>query len=697
MTNSTGRPRRTRWVRWAASLKTRLALLCVLAVAVGVFSAAALVLAQAREHTVEILHQAEQANAEWLANVIGRRVSRLQDALRLAAEAVPLDRLDDREALAAYMRQRQVLSTLFATIQLADAQGRVLARRDAQGIGHPALAVGHHSFFAATIESGRPVVSEPIGGAGEPAGAGEAMLQFTMPVGRNEHGAPMAVLIGGLRLGSPDLLADLVSSAASPLSAGAPGAIDAGGLVQTVVVDRQGIVLAHPELRRVARPLSDDSDVARVWLAGDTGKARPDANDLLSATALVSDQGWTVLRVASARRMLAGFDTARKDAAIVSMGVAACVGLLILVWLMRLLRPLEQLEQRARALLLDDAHGNGGWPVADGEIGELVLALRMAVHRRNQAEARTKSLLEQLQSVLHTAPIGIAFSRDRHFDLVSDEFCTLLGRRTDQLVGQPARTIYAHHADYEQLGPRVGEAFAQRHEFASDLEFVRGDGTHFLGELRGRPVRHDDPGAGTIWLLRDVTRERAEHRKLAWSATHDGLTGLFNRRHFEAELLRLLPTVSADTPAALLFIDLDHFKGINDQAGHAEGDRVLRQVADALSASVRRDGIVARLGGDEFVIALVACSLDQAQRVAETLRAALGRIEVRHDGERLPIGASIGVVPIPVHGAGADGAGVPIDAESVARVLGWADQACYEAKHAGRDRVHTGVGADLEA
>lgn len=684
-------------MRWAASLKTRLALLCVLAVAVGVFSAAALVLGQARAHTVAVLHQAEQANAEWLANVIGRRVSRLQDALRLAADAVPLDRLDDREALAAYMRQRQVLSTLFATIQLADAQGRVLAQRDAQGIGHPALSVGDRSFFAATIEGGQPVVSEPIGSAG----AGEAMLHFTMPVGRGERGAPTAVLIGGLRLGSRDLLADLVSSAGGSLSAGAPGAIDAGGLVQTVVVDRLGIVLAHPDQHRVARPLADDSAVAMVWRAKGTGLARSDADDLLSATAVVAEQGWTVLRVASARHMLAGFDTAREDAALVSMGVAACVGLLILFWLMRLLSPLEQLEQRARALLLDDAQGNSGWPEADGEIGELVQALRMAVRRRNQAEARTNSLLEQLQSMLHTAPIGIAFTRDRHFELVSDEFCALFGYRTEQLVGEPASLIYARRADYDDLGSRVAQAFTQAQEIVIDCEFVRRDGSHFVGELRGRPVRLDDPAAGTIWLLRDVTSERAEHRELAWSASHDALTGLANRRHFEAELLRLLPTVGPDTPAALLFIDLDHFKAINDSAGHAEGDRVLREVADALTGAVRRDELVARLGGDEFVILLTGCTLDAALLVADKVREAVRCIAVRHNGPRLSIGASIGVVSVPegldVREDWASASEARIDGDAVAWVLARADQACYVAKNAGRDRVHTDMGADLAA
>ena len=181
-------------------------------------------------------------------------------------------------------------------------------------------------------------------------------------------------------------------------------------------------------------------------------------------------------------------------------------------------------------------------------------------------------------------------------------------------------------------------------------------------------------------MLRDVTAERAAHRELAWSATHDPLTGLLNRRALEAELQRLLPQVRAESPAAALFIDLDHFKAVNDSAGHAVGDRLLREVALALAASVRRDELVARLGGDEFVIVLMQCDLDSAVRVADKARAAVERIELQHEDQLLQVGASVGVVPI------APGC------SSVAQVMQAADAACYAAKAEGRNRVHADAG-----
>lgn len=678
-----GVPARLR--RWAASLKVRVALASVLVVAGGVFTAGALVLAQAREHTAEILHEAETANAQRLAAIVGQRLTNLQAALRSAAEAVPLDRLDDRAALQAYMRQRQVTLTLFATLALVDVDGRVRVLRDEAGVRHPDVTVADRAHIRRTLDQGVPAISEPLLGRT----SDEPMLYFTMPVARPD-GQLGALLSAGLRLGSRDLLADLVLGAGGPSGRATQRSFEAQSFVETVIVDRRGRVLAHPDSRRVMRSVQEEPRLAAVWSAvgaasGRAGEgadvaagARAVAEGWIVAAAAVPQQEWTVLRLAPADRMLAGFEAGRAAAARLALAVAVLTGLAMLAWLVWLMRPLEQLERRARQLAEGGEPSDSGWPQAGGEIGELVHALRDAVQRRSQAEAASRSLMGQMHSMLHTAPIGIAFTRERRFERVSDEFCRLLGYATGELEGEPALIIHASKADYEALGPRVAEAFAQRREFGGDCEFVRRDGSRFLGELRGRPVVPGDPRAGTIWLLRDVTAERAAHRELAWSASHDALTGLANRRHFETELQRLLPQVGPQAPAAALFVDLDHFKVINDTAGHAAGDRVLREVAAALQASVRRDELVARLGGDEFVVVLMHCELEAAVRVAEKLRAAVQRIEIVHAGQRLPVGASVGVVAIPPQGA------------SVAGVLQLADEACYAAKGEGRNRVHAG-------
>ncbi len=672
--------------RWGASLKARIALACVLIIAASVFTATWLALAKARGQTAQILRESEAANAQRLASILGQRVARLQSALQSAAEVAPVGQFDDGDALALYMGQRQVTVTLFATLALVDLQGEVRVVRDESGVRRPRINLADRPHIRAALDRGASVVSDPVTGRV----SGEAMLYLCVPI-RAEDRRVVGALSGGLRLNSRDLLVDLVTGSGGQAGLGRPG-IDAGGVVGTVVVDRFGTVLAHPDARMVMRPLRDDARLLPVWqsltlplgaTASAGGSSAPGEvrgsqapADLIVASATVPELQWQVLRVAPTQQMLAGFDAARAEVAAIALGVAVLAGGLILLWTGWLMRPLEQLERRARALVPGGPAPGEGWPRAGGEIGALVHALREAVQQRSQAEADTASLLGKMQSMLHTAPIGIAFTRSRHFELVSDELCALLGYGPGELVGESASLIYASRDDYLALGRRVAEAFAQQVEFVTDCEFVRRDGSHFMGELRGRPVKHDDPSAGTIWLLRDVTAERAEHRELAWSASHDALTGLANRRHFEVELQRLLPQVRPEAPAAALFIDLDHFKAINDTAGHAAGDRVLREVATALVGSVRRDELVARLGGDEFVIVLLHCDLAAAARVAEKVRAAVHGIGIVHDGQLLPLGASLGVVPIPPGTA------------TVANVLQLADQACYAAKSEGRNRVH---------
>jgi diguanylate cyclase (GGDEF)-like protein len=189
-------------------------------------------------------------------------------------------------------------------------------------------------------------------------------------------------------------------------------------------------------------------------------------------------------------------------------------------------------------------------------------------------------------------------------------------------------------------------------------------------------VDRSDPAAGTIWLLEDVTDAREARERLSWSANHDTLTRLLNRGAFEERLAAWLAKPEVGTSASLLFIDLDHFKQINDNAGHAAGDDVLREVASTLHDHVRPGDLVARLGGDEFALLFAGCGAETALPLAERLRHAISLIGVEHEGRVLRVGASIGVVEIDL-AAGA----------SVSTWLARADAACYQAKDAGRDAV----------
>jgi diguanylate cyclase (GGDEF)-like protein len=201
--------------------------------------------------------------------------------------------------------------------------------------------------------------------------------------------------------------------------------------------------------------------------------------------------------------------------------------------------------------------------------------------------------------------------------------------------------------------------------------------------LRGLPVEQGRPESGTIWTLADITDQVAARAALEWSAGHDVLTGLANRKTFQLQAAKLLEHLPESLPAAVVMIDLDRFKPINDTAGHAAGDAMLKLVASAITSQVRSTDLAVRMGGDEFALLLVRCPLNVAQRIAENVRTAITAMVLTWDGQPLQVGASLGV------------AALSDTTESVPAWLQEADAACYVAKAAGRGVVRMAAGPTL--
>jgi diguanylate cyclase (GGDEF)-like protein/PAS domain S-box-containing protein len=182
---------------------------------------------------------------------------------------------------------------------------------------------------------------------------------------------------------------------------------------------------------------------------------------------------------------------------------------------------------------------------------------------------------------------------------------------------------------------------------------------------------------GAVMVFHDVSKERRLHRALHYQASHDALTGLINRREFENRLTAAVENARADPDAhhALLYLDLDQFKLVNDTCGHPAGDQLLKQITGVLQSRVRSRDTLARLGGDEFGILLQSCSLEQALRIAESLRQAIRDFRFIWQDGVLELGVSIGIVEI------------TSETPTVASVMSAADVACYSAKDLGRNRV----------
>ncbi len=204
---------------------------------------------------------------------------------------------------------------------------------------------------------------------------------------------------------------------------------------------------------------------------------------------------------------------------------------------------------------------------------------------------------------------------------------------------------------------------------------------------KGRRISIEDSAApiwsrdgailGAVIVFRDVSHERKLSRQLSWQATHDTLTQLINRREFEHLAAGALHTAKQEGHAhALLYLDLDQFKVINDTCGHGAGDVLLQLLAKMLQGKMRDSDILARLGGDELGVLLPHCPLEHARLIGEQLRQAIHEFPFAWDERSFELGVSIGIVEINQ------------DSKSMSELLSAADQACYLAKEQGRNRIH---------
>jgi diguanylate cyclase (GGDEF)-like protein/PAS domain S-box-containing protein len=267
---------------------------------------------------------------------------------------------------------------------------------------------------------------------------------------------------------------------------------------------------------------------------------------------------------------------------------------------------------------------------------------------------------------------------DGYFKRVNPAFERILGYSEDDLLGRPFLEFV--HPDDRESTEKEAAAIA---EGAGTVQFrnryFAKDGSVRWIEWTSQPVVEE----GTIYAVaRDVTDRKALEEELERLSQRDALTGLFNRRRFEEELRRQLAyTNRYGSGGALLLIDVDRFKQINDSLGHAAGDKALCQVAAILRDNLRAgdvigrgaDPVVARLGGDEFVVLLPELDEAAAQAVAARLTAVMRDSVLTIDGHEVTLGISVGVATFDEYGR-------PGEIE----LLAAADRAMYEAKAAGR-------------
>ena len=280
---------------------------------------------------------------------------------------------------------------------------------------------------------------------------------------------------------------------------------------------------------------------------------------------------------------------------------------------------------------------------------------------------------QRFEHAIATMPQGICMydAQDR-LQLVNEQFCKIYNQPMSRL--RTGMSLYDVLSDSCLIGNYPGRSvddiYSARKAFIDKRE--KGTFLQQLGDGRLIAIYHQPlEDGGWVCTYEDITERRRAEAQIEFLAQHDGLTQLPNRLLFNARLDDALAKANAGEACALLCLDLDGFKDVNDRLGHAAGDALLKEVAERLLKCVRKDDTAARLGGDEFAIVLPHTSAAEAVKTAQRVTSALSGSHLLGALGEARIGVSIGIACAPEHAATADA------------LMLLADKALYAAKHSG--------------
>ncbi|MBO3274832.1 sensor domain-containing diguanylate cyclase [Pseudomonas schmalbachii] len=338
---------------------------------------------------------------------------------------------------------------------------------------------------------------------------------------------------------------------------------------------------------------------------------------------------------------------------------ALAVGYLILeFWI---IRPLQRLNREASVIGNDprmERLSEGG----ASELRQLSGELNRMIERLEQSEARDQAILDTIRDgYIEMDPTG-------NLLMVNAAFCKMVGYSIEELAGRHIGLLLGEE-DLERGSQLQKRALAGETDLSFAAPFTRADGTQVNLEtlMSIIPGQHGE-FAGVRGILRDISGQLAYQNQLLGLAYQDTLTGLGNRKAFEEQLPQTLQQIDGQQSVALLYFDLDKFKLVNDQFGHAAGDAVLSSVGVRLRNNLRDHDKAFRLGGDEFAVLLKNADAELAGNVAARLLKALD--EPYHYGD----------TPIDVISASIGIALAPEDAQSAENLTAAADKAMYRAK-----------------
>lgn len=315
------------------------------------------------------------------------------------------------------------------------------------------------------------------------------------------------------------------------------------------------------------------------------------------------------------------------------------------------------------------------------EAEELFLARLGSMRRFVEVQKQIEKERERLAAILESVGEGVyGVDNNGKLTFINPATLRILGMNSVQAIhGKLAHDVFHHYDEKHTVEDDVlRKAYGTGNKLnAWETIFRHHSGKAIPVECTLYPLTIKDRQQGTVVAFRDISNQKLLEQRLRWQATHDHLTKLYNRRYFELMLEReLQQTQRSGIGGALIYMDLDRFKYVNDTAGHEVGDNVLQEISKILTQHLRRTDMVARIGGDEFAIILRNVDEKAATRLADEFRNSLNQLRVSHKEQCYVVYASVGVAMM-------------TDQYSTAGdILANADIACHIAKRSGRNQTH---------
>ncbi len=598
-----------------------------------------------------------------VADEIDSRLRVSRRGLQNIADRISPALLADETALQAFLHDKPgILATFDALIVVNSRELRVIA--DAPPLtGRIGTDVSGLEHLRQLLDTGEPVISKPFLGRVTK----RPTLAISVPVS-DEDGRLLAILSGTLDLLASDFLGSLNAARAH----------DGGHFVLTT---RDRLTIVSDDPARILEPYAPPgrNAVFDKALSGWEGAIDGDSGHsgrMLMAFRSLQTTDWILGAMLPAEIAFAPIEESRRRAIVLLLIASALVGLLMWAAMHSLLRPLLELRDNARKLRTNPELAET-LKAGDDEIGEVArdfygLFDELARSRRESIERAA-----ELQSILDASPIAIALIQNRRVTRANPAYLRMFGYPLGEVLGHSVEQFYLSKEDFEDTGQRIYAGIADGRVVRIEQRLKDRHGRVFWANLYCRLLDPEHPEKGPVTLIEDISERKANEERIRYLAEHDTLTGLPNRMLFHDRLSQAIAIARRERhKVALLFLDIDRFKNINDSLGHDVGDRLLQAVATRIQQCVRASDTVSRPGGDEFSLTLPGIDdVQDAARISQKLLDALAQPYVI-DTRQLTITASIGITLF------------PDDGDDLPTLMRNADTAMYHSKDSGRNTYH---------